>query len=101
MERSSNYLATFNLVDSQFSAEDALVYEGFLKVIKILNKNKTVINRNGHKFYYTWYLVKRPRLGKNNVNTEKYKNKRNGYQMIKMADGTRCDVYMYQRVEYC
>lgn len=81
MRTSTNYVATLD-PNSTFDMEKLQIIRNTIKTLNKFNTNKFKVSIKG-------------RLGKNNPNAFKYKNKR--VVTIKQEDAARYDVYIYEK----
>lgn len=99
MTRVSSYQFTLPVKDGKIQEEYRYRYDDLKEEIRKRNEFRKILNKEyeGEDELKKLYIVKKPRLGRNNPAARKYKTKWNGYQMIRMADAVACDIYVYER----
>jgi hypothetical protein len=92
MNRTPAYRFTVRMIDGRVAPEDQAAVDGLRTVVKLGNA----------AYGSTLYVKLQGRLGKNNSNSWKYRQYRNGgiygrAQCVRLADAAAADVYVYDR----
>ena len=92
MTRTSAYRFTVRMVNGQVHSEDQAAVDGLRTVVKLGNS----------AFGTTQYVKLQGRLGQDNPNAWKYRQRRNGgvygkAQCVRLPDAAAADVYVYDR----
>lgn len=92
MTRTSAYRFTVRMINGQVAPEDQAAVDGLRTVVKLGNS----------AFDTTQYVKLQGRLGQDNPNAWKYRQRRSGgiygrAQCVRLADAATADVYVYNR----
>ena len=88
MRHSENFIANFPMLDGAIHPAYVARYKRLVELVQIENSARKLLGLR------PYYLVKRPRLGKNNPHAAAYRGR---CTIVKMAHGTSCDIYFYER----